>query len=159
MPKQFSSRLYVPFLGAAAVAVLFAWWGDRFGIGWKCGALNGAVAGFGGSCILLLFEWLERTSTAAKHEKQQRKEIECELFDGFPEQTSGRIDSLFAVLMIVLACATFWVPLVGLLAMCYAVYVAGRDDMAAWIGFVTVCLLLVSIVVTLIAVAILAIGN
>jgi len=59
--------------------------------------------------------------------------------------------------MFLLACATFWVPLVGLLIACYAVYRAGRDDLPAWIGFITVCLLLGSIAVTLVAAVIVGI--
>ncbi len=159
MAKRFFSQWYVPFLGAAAVAWLFGEWGVLFGMGGKWDALIGAVAGFFGSCVLLTFEWLERTSNAAKLKKEQQEQTDRELFKGLPEQSPDRVESLRAGLIVGLACATFWIPLLGLLITGYAVHLAGRHDMAGWIGCAAVWLLLVSVAVTLIAAAVLVVGN
>ena len=159
MPKRFSGVWCVPFIGAAVAAVLFFRFGQVFGMGGWQRALTGAVAGFAGSCILLLFEWLECVSEAARQQKEGQAAAERAMLEGFPEQPPTSGSSLFGVLMAVLALVTFWIPLLGFLIACYAVYRAGRDDLPAWIGCSTVCLLLISIAVSFVGMLFLVFGE
>ncbi len=152
MVKCFSKKVYVPILGAVAGAIVLAKAGRKVGIGSTEGILYGAATGFIGSCVLLLFDWLETAANVAKQKKHQQEKDECKLFEGFPKQPPSRTAALPAVIIFIFACTTFWIPLFGLIITSFAIYRAGRDELPRWVGRLGVCLLLVSVAITLVTV-------